>query len=448
MFSRHFKDFSYINYMENFFIIFLFVQPFIDVLSYFGIKVSVIARVIAMAIGFFYLLILKEYKYKKTILIYLISTGVFFILHTVVNYIYKDPYSLVQEVTYSIKTLFVIQMLIVYYVVFIQIKNRINYEKLIRSAVAFNLSAISIIMLVAEITNSMNPSYDHPGKTGHTGWFYSGNDLSAIVAMSFGIYLLYLFFEKDQKRKIYTYILLPIIIWAMYTIGTKVAFGAVLVGLSTYFIILLIRNIPKRKWLETAIFSVVIASSAIYIPFSAVGFNLGLDSTTLFSRSESKEIIGDPSDTEKVEFVDDRDFNDRVFSGRDHFLRTVKVYWNEAPLAQKLFGMGPGGNYPENLKLIEMDYFDIYYGYGWLGSLLIFSCYFVFLFNILKKLIARKFIDSTVFVLGIQIGLGLFIALFAGHIFLNPASGIYLSLIIAYLNIYLSRDYAEDRELS
>ena len=450
MFLKQRDTLAYKKYMEKFFLIFLFVQPFIDVLSYFGIRISVIFRVIAMAIGFIYLLIVKEYKYKKIIIIYLLLVGAFFGVHTIINYIYKDPYSLVQEVTYSIKVFFVLEMLLVYYILFKQIKNHIDYEKLIKNAVTFNLTVISIIMLVAEVTNTYNPSYDHPGKTGHTGWFYSGNDLSAIVAMSFGIYLLYLFTENNFKKKRMGYLIMPLAIWAMYTIGTKVSLGAVVVGLVVYFVILLIRNIPIKKWLEVTIMSVIILGSVIYLPFSAVGFNLGIDASKLLVVGGSSEVDDEHKDTEEeeVEFIDNRDLTDRVFSGRDHFLRTVREYWDDAPLIQKIFGMGPGGNYPERLKLIEMDYFDIYYGYGWLGTLLIFTGYAVFLFSVARKILVKKLMDSTIFILGTQIGLALSIALFAGHILLNPASGIYLSIILAYLNIYLSRDFATDRELA
>lgn len=432
--------------IEMFFIIFIFTQPYLDVLSYFGIEISIIIRTFAMGIGLLYLLLLKNYSYKKIIISYLILLGLFFLSHTLVNYFIKNPYNIIQEVTYSIKVLFVIVMLITYSVVFLNKKNDLN---IIFVAITHNMFVVSTVLAIAELTNSFNPSYSHPSKTGHTGWFFSGNDLSALMAMSFGIYMLSIFLNTNKKAKGVLYALYPYFVWAMYTIGTKVALGAVLISTMFFFLIITIRAINMKRWKEVGLALVLVCLSILYVPFSSIGFNLGLDVDSLKAKYQFDIDQAEPSfEDETSETPDpqintnnDVDLTQRVFSGRDGFLDRVQNYWENAEPLQKVFGMGPGGNYQESLKLIEMDYFDIYYGYGILGTILIFAVYVFFALNISVKLIKSKFkyIDAVVMFISLQIILGLGIALFAGHIFLNPASGIYLAILFAILLDYVNK---------
>src|SRR5699024_5623167 len=68
---------------------------------------------------------------------------------------------------------------------------------------------------------------------GHSGWFFSGNELSAIMAMGFPIIVLSLLTVNSLAKKCIILPLVGIVIWSMLTIGTKVSFGAVLISLVT-----------------------------------------------------------------------------------------------------------------------------------------------------------------------------------------------------------------------
>ena len=60
-----------------------------------------------------------------------------------------------------------------------------------------------------------------------------------------------------------------------------------------------------------------------------------------------------------------------IFSSRIEFLDTMSSIYLDSPIYQKLFGIGYINNNKET-KLIEMDYFDIYYSHGLFGFLLFF----------------------------------------------------------------------------
>lgn len=50
--------------------------------------------------------------------------------------------------------------------------------------------------------------------------------------------------------------------------------------------------------------------------------------------------------------------------------KTYKQYYKDAPLSQKLFGMGYAGNYTDKIKLIEMDFHDLFFAFGIVGFLI------------------------------------------------------------------------------
>ena len=57
----------------------------------------------------------------------------------------------------------------------------------------------------------------------------------------------------------------------------------------------------------------------------------------------------------------DSEVKSLIYSDRDKFLKTYKQYYKDAPLSQKLFGMGYAGNYTDKIKLIEMDFHDLFF---------------------------------------------------------------------------------------
>lgn len=431
------------KYIEIFFIAFIVVQPLLDVVSYFGSELSLVFRVLAMGIGFIYLLFYPNKKVRWTTTIYIVVLGIFVVINTANNYMVKDPYFLVQELTYGVKSAYVLEMLLVYTAVFYSIRKRMDWQKIIQRTLLFNMLAIGLVMFLAQITGSGKLSYGTMSKAGHSGWFYSANDLSAILALGIGILVIYLIQTKNVKMKL---VLLPctlVVMWAALTVGTKVGLGAVIVVLISGIIISVIFAIMKKtQWLNVLLVAVALVLTVAYIPNSAVGKNLNF---SLFETEQAEQptpeeqLQQEEEERELDKLIEDNPqlFTNRVLSGRDGYLANARADLEEAPMSQKILGMGPGHNYEEELKIIEMDFYDWFYGYGPIGFILLILPLLYFGFTIIKNIIQHRFqqVNPTLLLLGIEVGLGLGIAHFAGHILLNPASGIYLALVLSYLYI-------------
>lgn len=437
-----------LKYIEIFFLVYILLQPFLDLVAFFGSSLSLGVRVIAMIIGLVYLFLYTEKKSKWLLIGYLVILGAFVLLNTVNNYFVKSPFFLAQELTYGIKSIYVIEMVLVYIAVFSSLKRRINWEYIVQRNIYINLTVIAVVMFLAEITNSYKMSYGTPGKLGHSGWFYSANDLSAILALGFGVMIIFIINKRNNKFTLVSFPLVLMVVWSMFTVGTKVGLGAVLAVLCAG-VVLTIYNLIRKKGslLNFIMVTVVLILSVIYIPHSAVGNNMGIQ----YSFFDSGEVDDEnKTEQEREEEREEREeernpvidsntdlLSKQTLNGRDRFLANTREDYNEAPFSQKLLGMGPGGNYEENLKLIEMDFLDWIFSYGIIGSILLFLPFVYISFIIIKRIIQYRFkqINPTFLMIGLEILLGIGIASLAGHIFLNPASGIYMAILFSYLYI-------------
>ena len=118
-----------------------------------------------------------------------------------------------------------------------------------------------------------------------------------------------------------------------------------------------------------------------------------------------------------------------IFSQRLTFEEATRKNYNKSQTLEKIFGIGYIENYATdeaNIKVIEIDYFDIFYREGIIGFIL----FFIPVINIIYKIIKRvkltfKGINELTTILLI-----ILLALFQGHIFLTPAISIYVALIL------------------
>lgn len=129
---------------------------------------------------------------------------------------------------------------------------------------------------------------------------------------------------------------------------------------------------------------------------------------------------------------------DTLVSGRETLLKTtLDIYKNSSPL-DKIVGLGFTNtkeiNNPNIEKLIEMDFFDIFFYFGIGGFLLFVIPYIFFAILILEKIIKyKKFNWETIgyiFMIGLLFG----IALLVGHVLSAPAVSIFLAFLILLLH--------------
>ena len=416
--------------IEKFFMTFILLQPLLDISAYFGLPVSEVVRMAALGIGGIYLLFFT--KLNKKVVLYFSLLGGYTIIHLLVNFFMKEPYSLIDEMIYVVKTLYFVIVLFVYIKVFQSFQKHPKWKNIVFRNVAISITMIVIVLGIAEITDTGKRSYDMLAKSGHTGWFFSGNELSAIMAMGVAFFT-YQIIHLSSKNKLWQWLsIIPLLLtsWAMMTIGTKVGFGSLIIITVVMLGYLVFRSIQQNKiHFQLTTWIIVVIGIIVFTPITAIGQNLNInypDNVNVPSTLVKK--------TNKVK-ANEEIVPVRVLSGREDFLNEAINQYKEAPIAQKVFGMGMGGNYKREAKLVEMDFFDLFFNFGVLGFLLLLAPVIYFMWNTLKNIYHTKKITFEFTLIIISIGIGLGTAFVAGHVLSSPAASFYLALAIAFCSV-------------
>lgn len=443
-----------VSKFELFLIFFIILQPFIDLLTSFSIYImdvhltfGIIIRFSVMILILVYILFVTQKKFRKNIFLYFILFGVVLLIGLINNLLVKDPISLFSELRNIAKIAYVPIMLFGYLVVFYRLKEQKDIKRLVQRNIFISMIVVSVVMIIATLTNTGIHSYESE-KLGHQGWFFAGNEIGSIMAISFAVVVYYAFQNTKSWKTIYNWLPVCMLIFSQIVIGTKVGYGSVLIVLVVALFIFLIekfryRNnsvLTKKYNVNLIMSSVVLFVFLLLTPYTPVAYNMNVHLSWVGLDQEEINLENDEKDAEfenqkmKEKEEKEKAVQNVLLSGREHFLKQHKEYFAEAPLSQKLLGMGYGGNYKDEGKTVEMDFYDIFFSLGILGFILyitpfIYLAFYVTL-SIFKNL--RQNLNSEVVLFGSAIMLGMGIAYTAGHVLTAPAVSIYLVVLIAY----------------
>ncbi|MDG5471573.1 O-antigen ligase family protein [Jeotgalibacillus sp. ET6] len=445
------------NKLVLFFFYFIALQPVIDILTTFSIvqlntsaTVGVFVRIIYMAIcALFLLLHWKSSSFAKLASIYLLAWGVFILAHLGVNYMSKPNFYFMEEVKFLIKLTYFNVVLLNFAFLFAYFSEKKELGKKFFTNVMISSLIIGLVMLISILTNTSQMSYSWT-KVGYTGWFFAGNELGAILAVILPILLYFAIVKTTRFKDAYMWI--PVILagYSLLMIGTKVGFGAVAITLAIGFASILIALFKKRENLGNLKISAAFTLALLLVlgavtPIVPVFQNTYAHIELLENQEQEEE--EEPDDSEEAadpeaEEEEPSRVSSLMYSSRDRFLYQYNLYYDQAPIEQKIVGMGYGGNFEEAPKMIEMDYSDVFYSTGLIGTILYFLPLLYFAVSVLNKLKRNiLMVFQPLYALLISsIVLGLGIAHFAGHVFTAPAVSIYLALVIAYFHHYVSKD--------
>ena len=437
---------------ERLLIFFILIQPFIDLLT----SLSIFAFDVNLTIGIFvrfgvmfllsiYILISK-YNNKKVIVLYLIIFALILLIGLINNFLIKEPISLFSELRNIAKIAYFPIFVFGYYIVFDRLKSVENLKEKVNKYIFISMLVVSIVMVLATITNTGILSYGS-GKLGHQGWFFAGNELGAIMAVNFGIVMYYAIRQTKSLRSTIYWIPVLLMIYSMLQLGTKVGYGSALIILIIAMVMNMYRYIIrkkenlKREKVNIILNFIVLFLFIIFTPFtpvvsnmnthlSWVGFELEPEREQLKQNESKSEVDLNEQEIERKKAVENI-----ILSGREDFLTQYKLSFKDAPYSQKLLGMGYGGNNVNDGHPIEMDIYDIFFSIGIIGFLIYIIPILYFAVSILSAILRKfknKFNIETVLV-GSSIILGLGIAYTAGHVLTAPAVSIYLGILISYL---------------
>ncbi|KGX94084.1 hypothetical protein N781_01610 [Pontibacillus halophilus JSM 076056 = DSM 19796] len=458
----------------NTLVLFIVFQPILDILTFFYIRnfessitIGLVIRVLFMGISALFILISKNSKLKKYVISYLVLLAVVMGAGLLYNYFNKPIFSVFSELQLLAKTAYYSVMFCSFILAFQYWNGFETISQKVYRSINGAMLIVSLSMFLAILTGTASETYDY-NKFGYKGWFFAGNEISAIIAISFPlVYLLALKRTTSIKSAIH-YIPAVLLAITAILIGTKVGHFAMLIAVIilsfTYiirWIVSLVQTKHDREGKAKMIASILFLAFALLLtPFSPSFANVSNDVTKI---KENTNITDDEQETEEENEIFDeengtsnekgeeetRPRKDReqikseilstVLSSRDvYFLNTYSDF-KKAPIYQKLFGMGYAGNYEDKPKLIEMDFFDIFFSYGIVGSIIVLLPLLSIMVLTVTKLFTNPKLVFSPHSIGITVSilLGLGIAFFAGHVIFAPAVNIYLCVTMALLFYYL-----------
>ncbi|MFJ8527554.1 O-antigen ligase family protein [Bacillus sp. NPDC094106] len=455
------------NYFPHFLLLFIVFQPILDLLTSFSIYILHMSATVGIVVRFAFMLLMlvylllhfKEPGTKKYIL-YLCLLGIVLAVGLANNMMVKSPVSFSEEVKFILKSVYPIVLLFGYIIAFKEIKDKqYAYHKVVTYFLYTSL-ILSIVMIVSIASGTDFPSYPH-SKLGSRGWFFAGNDLSAIFAIMFPIVVLYSIQKTTSFSKVYYWIPTLLAMYASIMVGTKVGYGAIVFTLGVALLFSFIEYIMQRKKegkgftpLVNAIVALVVLGGLVIVtPLTPISKNMGIHLQMYEykksvreeqERKEGKVVKEDPDEAKKHAEgeLTNSEVKSLIYSDRDKFLKVYKQYYKEAPMSQKLFGMGYAGNYTKKIKLIEMDFYDLFFAFGIIGFLIYLLPLLYFgirlcirvISNFKQILTVKYMLPASTIVLSLGIGY------MSGHVLTAPAVSIFFAVILAYLIVDLKAD--------
>lgn len=414
--------------------------------------VGIVVRFAFMLLALGYLLLHHKQQGAKKYILYLCLFGIVLAIGLVNNLMIKSPVSFGEEVKFIMKSVYPIVLLFGYIIALKELKNNeFAFHKIITYFLYATL-ILSISIIAAMATGTDFPSYPN-SKIGSRGWFFAGNDLSSIFAIMFPIVVLYSVHKTTSFSKVYYWIPTILAMYASIMIGTKVGYGAIVITLGIALFFLFIEYMMHRKkegkgftyLVNTIVAAVVLGGLLVLTPQTPIAKNMSIH----LQIYEYKKSVQDEKDRKEGKVVKeeehkqgeltDSEMKSLIYSDRDKFLKVYKQYYKEAPLSQKLFGMGYAGNYTTKMKLVEMDFHDLFFAFGIVGFLMYLLPLLYFGIKIFIRLITnfKKLFSVKHMLLASTLVLSLGIGFMSGHVLTAPAVSIFFVVILAYLIVDL-----------
>lgn len=389
--------------------IFLILQPVLDILTgicvntfKLDITIGIIVRILFLL--FICTVVLFVFKKKKVLIPYLII-GLYFIFYLIGMIIFKDS-SILSEIKSLVRTFYFPLIFVSLY----SIKDEIKISNMTLLTVLF---LYLIFLFVPTLFGLGYKSYEIT-KVGTLGFYNSANELSGIISLLTPImFIIFVTSKKIIPIVVLSFIYLVVILM----MGTKTPLLTLIIVLGVNILYLGIRLLKKKKYKELSISLIVVLSGCI-------GLLIVIPKTNFYKNIETHlDYLG--LDNVFEVFTSEKYIDHFIFSSRLKFLKNKSIIYDNSSIYEKLFGIGYINNNKET-KLIEMDYFDIYYSHGLVGFLIYYIIVLYLLYKILNN---NKLKGYNNIMITLSIFLMIFLAFFTGHIMTAPSVS-FVSVII------------------
>ncbi len=443
--------------MKNIIIIYILVHPIIDVITSLLVRnvneiltLGIVVRTLFMLGVATYSLIVSEKKYRIKSFIYYALLLAYMLAFLGIKFSKHGTEGILTQIKGIVKTFYLPIILVALIPIFKKDNIKVDNKILI-----YSLLGYTAVIFLARICGVGYRTY--PDKEGTFGLFFAANEIGAILASVSPILVLSLL--NGEKGKVINFITLFLYIFAILEMGTKAPFFGALILAVISFIICVIRFFvaDKKTYLKKGIVIICITLISIMaLPYSPVGKNIEkTNGVTLpkisfsFNKNNNNSNEEKHEEEHKEEEEPDKKL-DSLISGRDDYLRDNMERYKASNILNKIFGIGYvvyDYENPIDLKLIEMDYFDIAICDGVLGFILYFIPFVIIAVCILKYIvlnIKKVIINQDVLLMFYSLVICVAVALLAGHVLNAPASGIFIAIITIELFMKL-KEINEDR---
>jgi hypothetical protein len=431
-------------------IIFIALQPILDVFTTITIQFidttitfGIIIRLLVMLLAILYIVTHTNAFLKRIASLYLASIFVIVAIGFMTGFFLKPNFQFFSEVQYYAKGVYFLVMFTSYTMALVSLKE-IFRKKLVNTVlkpIVIAMTIVGIVYILAILTGTGLDTYRYV-KAGTKAWFNAGNEIGAILSICLPVVLLYGIKSTSKVTQLHYWIPALLVIFSLIMLGTKVGYLSIIASLVIAISILLInvitndeqKNFKPSLWMIGVIFATV----AILTPYTPAFSNTEahiriIDEKNVAGETPLEEITADESGagtnlitsySNKVVSV--------ILSSRQIFLKDTHQMYVEAPMIQKLFGMGYAGNYQDSPKLIEMDFLDLFYSFGLLGFVLYMLPFLYAFIGLIRGLKWRQLFEVELGFVITSLLIGVGIAFIAGHVLFAPAVSIYLAVLLAY----------------
>ena len=461
--------------LEKLFWVYLFINPVLDIVNGFfirnnmqvgildvefvstlGVTPSLIIRMLFLVVFVLYIFLVND-RYS---ILTAIPIGLAWVMSIVSEYRWTGGLNFFIDAQYMARFCYNIVLFMVYSRVFAR---RWGYDGKdlqaeLDTVVAYTLILLSVSILIPAIFGiGYNTYADRLGYRGNRGFFYAGNDVTAIMAVLMPISIAKVLRGRAEAAKMSgkpSFCFAPALGAALSTnamliIGSKTAFLAVLItyaAIGIYVIVTCIRQkspaMLRDLLLILAIFAVVflilnlISALKTRSVLRELGEEVGpFRLIDIFRYSGTYQAIQDSAAATEI-IAENEGFENAMFNGRTVKLADQFVKFRSGGILVWIFGLGRGSQE----VIIEMDIFEVLCYYGVFGVVVMLWLYVRLAVEFVRNLF-RKF-DLTAFASFIGLAIVVGYLVIAGHVLFSVTSGFYLSFAILYSRVL----FAEKQE--
>ncbi len=388
-----------------------------------GMGPSLLIRMIFLAMMVLYLLLIRH---KRAILMF-VAIGFTWVLTVALEFARGVEFSLAADISYIVRFCYCLVCLVV-------------AERVLRAgAERFELREhVDRLLCVAALTASLGVlipfvlkigffTYADPlGYRGSRGFYYAGNDITVVIMVILPL-MLASWMEKLKRPGPWDWLkalCAAFSIAALMLIGTKTAFVAVAVigaVMLVYSVVAAVRERNVRALLRLVI--VAAMSAGVFLVLRLLGSSA---SATIKDSVAATGKYAEKSPTSEV-----------ILSGRTTYLVTA---WYELlaglPLTA-IAGIGRG----TQLRIIEMDVFEVIIYYGLLGTVSMLWLYLTQGIKVVRDLFRSFSLRNLACCTALALCVGFLIL--AGHVLFSVTAGFYFAFLLAYTRLDCSREGLE-----